>query len=304
MARLSGDEFAVLIDAYTSLSSLARVSSRLLTKLRVPMSVAGHELVVSASLGISLLPENAREISALISQANMAMQHAKHLGGEQLPVLHRQPAGQHPGAPAMENQLRKAIDEGQLDVYYQPKLNLASGRLDSAEALVRWRHPQLGMVPPAIHPAGRGNRADRRHRRVRPASRLPPVARMAARGLTDLRLSVNLSVHQLRQGNLASLVRTVLDETALAPHLLELELTESQLLDNVESVGLTFRQLRQMGVKLAIDDFGTGYSSLSYLKRFPVDYVKIDQTFIRDLSTHGEDAAITRAIIAMATAWN
>jgi EAL domain-containing protein (putative c-di-GMP-specific phosphodiesterase class I) len=119
-------------------------------------------------------------------------------------------------------------------------------------------------------------------------------------GLAKIRVSVNISVYQLRQGNLTSLVRQVLDETGLAPHYLELELTESELLDNVESVIATFRQLRELGVKLAIDDFGTGYSSLSYLKRFPVHYVKIDQTFIRDLSPGGEDAAITRAIIAMA----
>jgi len=121
-----------------------------------------------------------------------------------------------------------------------------------------------------------------------------------AQGLAQIRVSVNLSVHQLRQGNLLSLVRQVLDETGLQAHFLELELTESQLLDNVESVISTFRQLRELGVKLAIDDFGTGYSSLSYLKRFPVDYVKIDQTFIRDLTPGSEDAAITRAIIAMA----
>ncbi|SDI62123.1 putative bifunctional diguanylate cyclase/phosphodiesterase [Pseudomonas panipatensis] len=300
IARLSANEFAVLIDTYTSLSTLARLSSRLLTKLRVPMSVAGQELVVSASLGISLLPENAREISALMSQANMAMQHAKHLGGNTFQFFTDNLQACTLERLQMEVQLRKAIEEGQLDVYYQPKLNLASGRLDSAEALVRWRHPQLGMVPPgefiplAEETGLIGAIGEFVLRRA-----CHQLREWQARGLTDLRLSVNLSVHQLRQGNLASLVRTVLDETALAPHLLELELTESQLLENVESVGLTFRQLRQMGVKLAIDDFGTGYSSLSYLKRFPVDYVKIDQTFIRDLSTHGEDAAITRAIIAM-----
>ncbi|NWE69202.1 EAL domain-containing protein, partial [Pseudomonas gingeri] len=119
-------------------------------------------------------------------------------------------------------------------------------------------------------------------------------------GLAPVRVSVNLSVHQLRQGKLVSLVRQVLEETGLAPHLLELELTESQLLDSVEHIIATFQQLRDLGVKLAIDDFGTGYSSLSYLKRFPVDYVKIDQTFIRGLDEGSEDAAITRAIIAMA----
>ncbi|WP_275628021.1 EAL domain-containing protein [Pseudomonas sp. 273] len=300
IARLSADEFAVLVDSYSSLSALARLSSRLLTRLRMPMSVAGQELMLSASLGISLLPENAREISALMSQANMAMQHAKHLGGNTFQFFTDNLQACTLERLQLEVQLRKAVEDGQLEVHYQPKLNLANGRLDSAEALVRWRHPQLGMVPPSeFIPLAEetgliGAIGEFVLRRACRQARA-----WQARGLADLRVSVNLSVHQLRQGNLASLVRTVLDETGLAPRLLELEITESQLLENVESVIATFRQLREMGVKLAIDDFGTGYSSLSYLKRFPVDYVKIDQTFIRDLSAQGEDAAITRAIIAM-----
>jgi len=301
IARLSSDEFAVLLDSYGSLSSLARLASRLLTKLRLPMTVGGQELVVSASLGISLLPDNAREISALISQANMAMQHAKHLGGNTFQFFTDNLQACTLERLQLENQLRKGIEEGQLEVFYQPKLCLADDSLNAAEALVRWRHPQLGLVPPGdfiglaeetglIAPIGEFV--------LRQACR--QAREWQRQGLADLRVSVNLSVHQLRQGNLTSIVRQVLDETGLPPRLLELELTESQLLDNVESVISTFQQLRNMGVKLAIDDFGTGYSSLSYLKRFPVDYVKIDQTFIRDLSVGGEDAAITRAIIAMA----
>ncbi|MGH8353220.1 MAG: putative bifunctional diguanylate cyclase/phosphodiesterase [Pseudomonas sp.] len=301
IARLSSDEFAVLLDSYTSLSSLARLASRLLTKLRLPMTVGGQELVVSASLGISLLPDNAREISALISQANMAMQHAKHLGGNSFQFFTDNLQACTLERLQLENQLRKGIEAGQLEVFYQPKLCLADDSLNAAEALVRWRHPQLGLVPPGdfiglaeetglIAPIGEFV--------LRQACR--QAREWQRQGLADLRVSVNLSVHQLRQGNLTSLVRQVLDETGLPARLLELELTESQLLDNVENVIATFQQLRDLGVKLAIDDFGTGYSSLSYLKRFPVDYVKIDQTFIRDLSVGGEDAAITRAIIAMA----
>jgi diguanylate cyclase/phosphodiesterase with PAS/PAC sensor(s) len=300
IARLSGDEFAVLIDSYASLASLARLSSRLLAKLRTPMTVGGHELVVSASVGISLLPDNAWEISALMSQANMAMQHAKHLGGNTFQFFTDNLQACTLERLQLETRLRKAIDEGQLDVHYQPKLNLANERLDSAEALVRWRHPEMGMVPPgdfiglAEETGLIGAIGEFVLRRACQQAR---AWQLQGR---ELRVSVNLSVHQLRTGNLVDLVHTVLEETGLPSHLLELELTESQLLDNVESVTATFRQLREMGVKLAIDDFGTGYSSLSYLKRFPVDYVKIDQTFIRDLSERGEDAAITRAIIAMA----
>jgi EAL domain-containing protein (putative c-di-GMP-specific phosphodiesterase class I) len=186
-------------------------------------------------------------------------------------------------------------------VFYQPKLCLADDSINSAEALVRWRCPEQGLVSPGefivlaeetglIGPIGEFV--------LRTACR--QAREWQRQGLADLRVSVNISVHQLRQGNLVRLIHEVLEETGLPPRLLELELTESQLLDNVESVISIFRQLRELGVKLAIDDFGTGYSSLSYLKRFPVDYVKIDQTFVRDLSHGGEDAAITRAIIAMA----
>ncbi|MNE27766.1 Cyclic di-GMP phosphodiesterase Gmr [compost metagenome] len=171
----------------------------------------------------------------------------------------------------------------------------------AAEALVRWQHPQWGMVPPSEFIG-----------LAEETGMIAPIGEFVLRqacwqacewqrqGLAPIRVSVNLSVYQLRQGKLVSLVRQVLEESGLAPHLLELELTESQLLDSVEHIITTFQQLHELGVKLAIDDFGTGYSSLSYLKRFPVDYVKIDQAFIRGLHEGSEDAAITRAIIAMA----
>ncbi len=301
IARLSGDEFAVLFNAYGNLSSLARVATRLAAKLRLPVTVEGHELVVSASMGISLLPDNAREISALVSQSNMAMQHAKHLGGNNFQFYTDSLQTSTLERLQLENHLRKAVEEKQLKVFYQPKLCLATGRLNAAEALVRWDHPTMGRVPPGDFIG-----------LAEETGLIGPIGEFVLRqacwqacewqrlGLEAIRVSVNLSVHQLRQGKLVSLVRQVLEETGLAPHYLELELTESQLLDSVEHIIATFQQLRDLGVKLAIDDFGTGYSSLSYLKRIPVDYVKIDQAFIRGLGEGTEDAAITRAIIAMA----
>ncbi|WP_433737896.1 EAL domain-containing protein [Pseudomonas putida] len=301
IARLSGDEFAVLFNTYGNLSSLARVATRLSNKLRVPVMVEGHELVISASMGISLLPDNAREISALVSQSNMAMQHAKHLGGNNFQFYTDSLQASTLERLQLENQLRKAIEEKQLKVFYQPKLCLATGKLNAAEALVRWDHPTMGRVPPGDFIG-----------LAEETGLIGPIGEFVLRqaclqacewqrqGLEPIRVSVNLSVHQLRQGKLVSLVRQVLEETGLAPHYLELELTESQLLDSVEHIISTFQQLRDLGVKLAIDDFGTGYSSLSYLKRIPVDYVKIDQAFIRGLGEGTKDAAITRAIIAMA----
>ncbi|MGE8065750.1 EAL domain-containing protein [Pseudomonas sp. NPDC089569] len=301
IARLSGDEFAVLFNSYGNLSSLARVATRLSTKLRLPVTVDGHELVVSASMGISLLPDNAREISALVSQSNMAMQHAKHLGGNNFQFYTDSLQASTLERLQLENQLRKAVEEKQLKVFYQPKLCLSTGKLNAAEALVRWDHPTMGRVPPGDFIG-----------LAEETGLIGPIGEFVLRqacwqacewqrqGMEPIRVSVNLSVHQLRQGKLVSLVRQVLEETGLAPHYLELELTESQLLDSVEHIIATFQQLRDLGVKLAIDDFGTGYSSLSYLKRIPVDYVKIDQAFIRGLGEGSEDAAITRAIIAMA----
>jgi EAL domain-containing protein (putative c-di-GMP-specific phosphodiesterase class I) len=301
VARLSADEFAVLFDNHGNLTTLARITTRLLAKLRSPISVSGHELVVSASIGIALLPGSARDISALVSQAYMAMQHAKHLGGDNFQFFSESLEAHTPGRLQLEIQLRRAIAEGQLEVFYQPKLELHSGRLNSAEALVRWRHPERGLISPGEFiglAEETGLIANIGEFVLRKACH--QACEWQRKGFAAIRVSVNLSVHQMRQGKLVSLVRQVLEETGLAPEYLELELTESQLLESVEHIITTFQQLRALGVKLAIDDFGTGYSSLSYLKRFPVHYVKIDQAFIRGLNEGAEDAAITRAIIAMA----
>jgi diguanylate cyclase (GGDEF)-like protein/PAS domain S-box-containing protein len=301
ISRLSSDEFAVLFDAYGSLTSLARVATRLMGKLSRPIVVDGHELVVSASMGISLLPDGARDIAQLVSQANKAMQQAKHMGGGTFQFFSHSLQHSTLERLQLENQLRKAIRERKLSVFYQPKLCLKTGRLDAAEALVRWDHPELGSVSPSDFIAlaeETGLIVLIGEFVLREACR--QAAQWQKAGLAPIRVSVNLSGHQLRQGNLVSLVRQVLEDTSLAPHCLELEITESQLLENVDYVIATFQQLHELGVKLAIDDFGTGYSSLSYLKRFAVDYVKIDQTFIRGVGTCVEDDAITKAIIAMA----
>lgn len=300
IARLSGDEFVVLLEGYGSLSNLAHLGSRLLTRMRKPVTVGGQELVISASIGVSLLPDNSREAATLLRQANRAMQQAKHLGGDTLQFFTDREQISSFDYLQMENQLRKALAEGQLEVFYQPRLSLLGDRLEAAEALVRWRHPQQGLVAP-----GRFIPLAEETGLIIPLGEF--VLREACRqardwqrsGLADIRISVNLSVKQLRQGNFVSLVRQVLEESGLPASMLELELTESQLLDDIDNAISISRQLRALGVKLAIDDFGTGYSSLSYLKRFPVDYVKIDRSFICELEHSAEDAAIVRAIIAM-----
>ncbi|WP_071871482.1 bifunctional diguanylate cyclase/phosphodiesterase [Atopomonas hussainii] len=303
LARLSADEFALLIDHHTSLSALSRIASRLLSKIREPLQLDGHELVHSASVGISLYPDNAREVSALMSQAQQAMQHAKHVGGDTFQFYSDNLQACTVERLQLENDLRKAIREEQLAVYFQPKLDVRTGQVCGAEALVRWRHPSLGLIAPAAFitlAEETGLIAAIGEYVLREACR--NACQWREQGLDELRVAVNLSAQQLRQGNLVSLVRGILQETGLAPHLLELELTESLLLDNLDSTLLTLNQLKSLGVGLAIDDFGTGYSSLSYLKRLPVDSVKIDQCFVSDLPREGEDAAIIRAIIALAHA--
>ena len=300
IARLSGDEFVVLLEGFGSLSSLAHVGSRLLARIRKPMNIAGQELVMSASIGVSLLPENTREAASLLVQAKMAMQHAKHLGGNTLQFFTERLQASGLENLKLENQLRQALDKGQLEVFYQPRLSLQDDRLGAAEALVRWNHPEQGLLTPVHFIA----LAEETGLIVALGEFVLRQACWQARqwqlaGLASIRVSVNLSAKQLRQGNLVSLVRQTLQETGLPAAMLELELTESQLLDDVENAINICNQLRALGVKLAIDDFGTGYSSLSYLKRFPVDYVKIDKTFISELDHTRGDTAIIRAIIAM-----
>ncbi len=217
VARLSGDEFAVLFDGYNNLSSLVRVTTRLLDKLRVPQRLDGHEVVISASVGISLLSDATFDLSALVSQADMAKQHAKHLGGDSFQFYTENLRASTLERLQLENHLRKAIEERQLLVYYQPKLCLRQGRLLAAEALVRWQHPQWGMVPPSEFIG-----------LAEETGMIAPIGEFVLRqacwqacewqrqGLAPIRVSVNLSVYQLRQGKLVSLVRQVLEESGLA----------------------------------------------------------------------------------------
>ncbi len=302
IARIAVDEFAILLDGQLATEELEPMARRLLAELRQGLQAGGHELVISASLGISLLSA-AGDPAALLSQASMAMRHAKQLGGNTAQFYRDSLQGSSRERLLLEAQLDKALDKGQLEVFYQPKLTLGTDRLLSAEALVRWRHPEFGLVSPSsfIELAEETGQINAIGAFVlRQACQQARTWQLA--GLAELRVSVNISMHQLRQADFVARVAAVLADSGLPARLLELELTESQLSDNVEALVGVFRELRVLGVRLAIDDFGTGYSSLGYLKHLPVDVVKIDQTFIRELdgSGQGGDAAITRAIIVMA----
>ncbi|SDU34072.1 GGDEF domain-containing phosphodiesterase [Halopseudomonas salegens] len=298
-ARLSADEFVLIVEGNLQRSELSQLAEHLLQNLRRPVNLEGHELVVSASVGISLFPHTARDGLLLITQANQAMQHAKYLGGDGYQFYSDNLQTHGIERLQLENQLRKALDDAQLVVYYQPKQDLPGGALRSAEALVRWQHPQHGLLAPAafIELAEETGMIVRLGEQV-----LQQACAQASQWYQNgqpMQIAVNLSVQQLRQRGFAEQVAAVLLATELPAHYLQLELTESMLLEQLDVVEQNIAALRALGVSLAIDDFGTGYSSLAYLKRFPIDTLKIDRTFIAGLQQGAQDAAIVRAIIVM-----
>ncbi len=301
LARLSADEFVVLLEGCTDPHWLAKQARSILETIKRPVTIGEHELVVTASVGISQFPGTARDSLMLVTQANLAMQHAKHLGGDGCQFFTESLQGYSPDRLRLEGQLRKALDESQLVVFYQPKLHLKTDRISSAEALVRWRHPERGLVMP-------GDFIPIAEETGMIVTLGEIVLRQACVQASlwhqcdgaSICVSVNLSVQQLRQPNFARSVLDLLQECSLPSELLELELTESMFLEETETVLDNIAALQAAGVKLAVDDFGTGYSSLAYLKRFPLNTLKIDRAFISELHDGAQDAAIVRAIIAMA----
>lgn len=306
LARLSADEFVIIVERDTARDRLEHRAGLILDFLRLPLTIGEHELVITASIGISEFPHSARDSLVLITQANQAMQHAKHLGGNSFQFFTEQLPSYSLERLQLENQLRKALDEDQLIVHYQPKLHLASDRIQGAEALVRWQHPEKGMLLPGSFI----EMAEETGMIVALGEAVLTKACVQAsewyhRGPAPVCVAVNLSVQQLRQSNFAARVERILLDTQLPASMLEFELTESMLLEHVDAVSTNIAQLQRMGIRLAIDDFGTGYSSLAYLKRFPISTLKIDRAFIGELGettpgVRNQDAAIIRAIIAMA----
>ena len=299
--RQGGDEFILLLSDIPGIEAAERVASDILSQLTDVFEVDGHLLNISCSIGISLYPQDGRDFDTLLQKADAAMYNAKEAGRNAYRFFSKsmnQRAREH---MLLQSRMHQALIKGEFTLEYQPQVEIAGGRVFGVEALLRWNSAELGAVPP---------------------SRFIPVAEdsgfivtlgawvleQACRqmrewqnaGLPELVVSVNLSALQFRRGNLIETVAMALKKSGLPPRLLELELTESILLQNVDVTLATVQQLNALGVRLAIDDFGTGYSSLSYLKRFTVDKLKIDQSFVRDIGTDPDDAAIVRAIIQMA----
>ncbi|CAM3501245.1 EAL domain-containing protein [Parendozoicomonas haliclonae] len=299
-ARLGSDEFALVIDNWTEPEILEELSKEIISTLSTPYVIGDHELLVGVSIGISRYPENAREMQSLISQADLAMNQAKTLGGNTVQLFNSSLSTTSKERLALESSLRQAISGDQLEVYYQPKMSLNEESITTAEALIRWNHPEQGLIMPGsfIGIAEETGLINEIGDFV-----LEEACRQTSSWLSrgwEIRISVNVAAGQLRRGNLADQISELLDKHNIPAHLLELEITESQVMEDIDQAIELLSRIRDLGVTLSIDDFGTGYSSLSYLKRLPVNSLKIDRSFISHIDQNDNDSAITKAIIAMA----
>ncbi|MDC8760842.1 putative bifunctional diguanylate cyclase/phosphodiesterase [Janthinobacterium fluminis] len=301
LARLGGDEFTILIPDLERVENALNVAHRVKEAMRRPFLIDAHEIFVTASIGISLYPEDGADCDSLLKYADTAMYHAKNCGKNNAKLYSSSLTMQIMSHVKLEVGLRKALKNDELYLLYQPQIDVASTQIVGVEALVRWRHPEHGVISPTeFIPL------------AEETGLIVPIGEWVLRtaclqaktwqknGKRALRMAVNLSAKQFKDENLTQIVMSALADSGLDAHLLELELTEGTLMDDAKATLATLEQLRAIGVYLSIDDFGTGYSSMNYLKRFDVRALKIDRSFISGLPQDSENAAITRAIIAMA----
>lgn len=301
IARQGGDEFTILLQHMDRVDDVTRVIERIFSTFESPFILEGQpELFLTASIGISIYPDDGEDAETLFKNADIALYQAKEVGRNTYKLFSRSMNEKITRKLDIENRLRKAYEKEELLLHYQPQIDLETNKVIGMESLLRWEEPQRGLVPPMefipvaedtglIMPIGdwvlsaacRQNRA------------------WLDRGLKSVRVGVNISMRQFKQKNFAEKVAGILEQASLGPEYLELELTESILMEDVESVIDTLRKLKSMGIKLSIDDFGTGYSSLEYLKKMPIDMLKIAQSFVRDIDVNPEDAAIATTIIRM-----
>jgi diguanylate cyclase (GGDEF)-like protein len=304
-ARLGGDEFAVLLTTLSNELDAATVAGKILQALGEPIEFRRQTTTIRTSIGIATFPRDALEPEDMIKRADTAMYHAKERGGNRFEFYTEDMNAAIQRRVALEERLRTALEEERLVLHYQPQFDLTRGRIIGAEALLRWKHPELGLVSPGhflpiaeesglIVPIGDWilNAACSQN------------AEWNRQGHRGLRVSVNVSSQQFLESGFADVVANALRESRLPPVSLELEITESSLLRDVEVTVNTLRALKDLGVRLAIDDFGTGYSALAYLKRLPIDVLKIDQSFVRALTTDPADATITETIVQLASGLN
>ena len=300
VCRQGGDEFVILLAEIEQPLDAALIAEKLLEAFAEPHLVGGQELHITLSIGISVYPDDGVDLDTILQNADTAMYHAKAEGRNNFQFFRSDMNTRAVRRLLIEGNMRRALRQGEFLLHYQPQIDLASGVITGCEALVRWLDPELGLIPPGqfipvaeesglIVPIGRWV--------LREACR--QVRAWQEAGLRSVPVAVNISAVEFRHKDFLAGLRLILEETGLPPDSLELELTESILMHDVEASMTTLDALKAMGVKLAIDDFGTGYSSLSYLKRFPIDTLKIDQSFVRDIATDVDDATIVSAVIGM-----
>ena len=306
VVRMGGDEFVVVLPAVKNVEVISLMAARITETLSAPVVVDGRPLVTTASIGVSLYPRDGSTMGELLRQSDTAMYQAKDRGRNNYQLFSPVMARKLRERVAIETALRTALAQNHLDVHYQPIVDIESNRVMALEALVRWQHPNHGLIAPErfigvaeetglIVPVGEFVL----HRVAE------DLARWRKSGATPVPVAVNISAVQLQRSNLPHKIESLTREHGLSPKMVQLELTESAMFERREGRGTEQRhdaisQLRELGVRIAIDDFGTGYSSLSYLKRWPVDYLKIDRSFVRDLHTDMSDLAIVGAIVAIA----
>ncbi len=305
VSRQGGDEFLVVLTELQDAEVPARVAAKIMESLAQPYRIEGHEATLSASVGIAVYPEDGAGFDELLKKADIAMYHAKESGRNAFRFYTERMNADAQERLELHGLLRRALERKEFRLHFQPVVDLASGRVVGAEALLRWQSPERGLVAP-----GQFIAAAEHSGLIVPIGEwvlgeaCAELARWHAGGAGELTMAVNISAIQFRRGDVEDTVRRALEASGAPAAALELELTESILIDGAEAVLATLRRLQSLGVRLAIDDFGTGYSSLAYLKRFAVDKLKIDQSFVRDIVADQEDAAIVRAVIQMAKSLN
>lgn len=301
IARLSGDEFSILLTDLKSEAQIVAITERLRTGLREPFQIHQREIYITASIGIALFPKDADTTDTLMKHAGAATAYAKEKGRDCYQFFSAKINAVAQRRMSVEHSLRRVLERGELDLYYQPKICAATGEVKGAEALLRWRHPQRGFIQPyEFIPIAEAS------------GMIIPIGEWVLRraceqnvlwqkkGLVDLSMSVNVSAQQFRDNRFPVIVQKVLSDTGMNPERLILEITEGVLMGDRDRVGDLLFKIKSIGALLSIDDFGTGYSSLSYLKTFPIDELKIDRSFIVDTPADTDSAAIVRTIVAMA----
>ena len=300
IARLGGDEFTIVLVGINHQNDAVKVARKILNLMANSFLIEGHELFVTVSIGISIYPTDAHEMECLIKNADIAMYRAKGHGKNNYQLYNLSMDAEFFEFLALENSLRKALENEELVAHYQPQVNLTTGEITGVEALMRWQHPEFGLVSPAkFIPLAEETGIIVPFDVWMLTTACQQLKRWQDLGFENLTASVNLSTRQFRRKDLPNILENILDKTGISPQHLCLEITESNVMQNVENTVELLHELKKMGLQLSVDDFGTGYSSLNYLKKFPIDTLKIDRSFVKGIPTDRNDTAISTAIVVL-----